>query len=270
MEEAAEVRRAASAAVDDVGPARLRENLARVVEDGWMVPGVLTLLSARAADAAGAEDLVDRAAGVQLVYEGLALTRRLTREEPWTDAAAGDDRGDGAGGSDGAAGGRPGAGDSGGTDAVDGPGDADGASGPGGAAGPGTPAGADRAANLAVLAADVLVARGVSLLARTDAVRTAVGVIRRFGRNRVGREAGPVPDRSLEADVFELAVVAGATVVHPEPPRRLVEWAADLAATLSGRSLPDPAGLVGRVEVPAGTGPTPAPAGEGGTTSTDP
>ena len=82
MEDAAAVRRAARASVDDIEPERLRDDLRAFVDDGSMVPGVVTVLVARAHGAEG-DPLYERAAGVQLIYEGLRLTRSLADDEPW-------------------------------------------------------------------------------------------------------------------------------------------------------------------------------------------
>jgi hypothetical protein len=167
MDEAAATRRAALDAVGDVEPARLRERIEDHVRTGSMVPGVLTILSVRAiADGATAParadddsllDLVERrAAGVQLIYDGLRLTRQLAHEEPW------------------AAGEKP-------------------------------------TGDLDVLVADVLVARGFYLLSRTEAAEKAVETVRAFGHDQTVREvtADPAFDANLEADVIELAIVAG-------------------------------------------------------------
>jgi hypothetical protein len=201
MEEAAAVRRAALAAVDDVDPERLRERIAERIEDGSMAPGALTLLSAAAVDDSVSRDGVsERAAGVQLIYEGLRLTRSLAHAEPWiavdarddwqvTDAAAARD-GDG-------------------KDA------------------------AAAAADLDILVADILVARGFYLLARTEAADAAVGVVRSFGRDQTVRRETEDPslDGNLEVDVFELAVVAGTTAAGSNAPVHVREFATDLAAT---------------------------------------
>jgi len=88
MEEAVVVRRVAREAVADVEPVRLRENLTTHIDDGSVAPGVLTVLVGRSdgVDASDAGDgLLERAAGVQLVYDGLRLTRRLADEVPWRD-----------------------------------------------------------------------------------------------------------------------------------------------------------------------------------------
>lgn len=51
-----------------------------------MTPSVLTLVSATTLDtAADTGPLAERAAGVQLIYEGLRLTRTLAHDEPWAD-----------------------------------------------------------------------------------------------------------------------------------------------------------------------------------------
>ncbi|MEF8788926.1 MAG: hypothetical protein V5A61_02250 [Haloarculaceae archaeon] len=90
MEEAAAVRGAAEEAVRDVVPGMLREEISGFVESGSVVPGTLTLV---VADLFGEVDpdvvdgLTERAAGVQLIYDGLRLTRRLVHGDPWSDAA---------------------------------------------------------------------------------------------------------------------------------------------------------------------------------------
>lgn len=184
MEEAAVVRRAAIERVGDVEPVSLRERIETQLGQGSMAPGVLTILTARALDTASADNEVgalqdpvtERAAGVQLIYDGLRLTRQLADEEPWL--SGNKDDGD-----------------------------------------------------LAVLAADVLVARGFYLLARTEAADAAVGTVRAFGRDQtVSRETDdPALARNLEANVLELAVVAGATLADSSVSPRLREFAADMA-----------------------------------------
>ena len=161
MEEAAAVRRAASEATADVVPGELRETIDDHVADGSVVPGVLTLLSARAVSGDDPDDLAEQAAGVQLIYDGLRLTRRLARSNPWR----ADD---------------------------------------------------DHNADMAVLAADVLVSRGFYLLARTEAADDAVAVVRSFGHDQTDREDADDDraaelDRRLEVDVLELAVTVGVT-----------------------------------------------------------
>ena len=85
MEEVAAVRRAALAGVDDVEPERLRDRLTARLDDASLAPGVLTLVAEATARGRPVDDSdADRAAGVQLIYEGLALTRRLAHDDPWT------------------------------------------------------------------------------------------------------------------------------------------------------------------------------------------
>lgn len=210
MEEPSQVRRAAREAVEGTTPERLRTRILRVLEAGSMAPGVLTLLSARAAASENAETdggregetatgtgstrspmfedptdeaLAMRAAGVQLIYEGLRLTRTLASEEPWTHE------------------------------------------------------GADRtAADIAILAADVLVARGFYLLARTEVAPDAVETVRRFGQDQTRRrDPGTVSDetedldRTLEVDALALAVRCGVTAVGSDVPAGLRTFVADLA-----------------------------------------
>ncbi len=189
MEEAAAVRRAAREAVADVEPEALRAYVDGALTEGSMVPGVLTLLQVGAVGdgsqiAGGDRDLTDgiatRAAGVQLIYEGLKLTRSLVRDEPWTALETGPEH---------------------------------------------------EEADLAILAADVFVARGFYLLARTEAADAAVSVVRDFGRDQTVRRQTEDDglDHNLEADVLELAVVAGSTVSDSPVTPQLREYAAGLA-----------------------------------------
>jgi hypothetical protein len=84
MEEAAAVRRATEEAIRDIEPDRLRADIRTRVEEMSTTPGVLTLLSARAAPRTDPPDgVAELAAGIQLVYEGLRLTRELAHDEPW-------------------------------------------------------------------------------------------------------------------------------------------------------------------------------------------
>jgi len=86
MDNAVRARRAACDAVADIEPERLREVLRARLADASMTPSVLTLLSAHTLDSTVDPDpLAERAAGVQLIYEGLRLTRILAHDEPWAD-----------------------------------------------------------------------------------------------------------------------------------------------------------------------------------------
>jgi hypothetical protein len=176
MEEASQVRRAAREAVRDVNPEQFHHAVEDIIESGEMAPGVLVVLCARAAEESVSFEVVaERAAGTQLIYEGLRLTRALAHEVPWE---AGED------------------------------GDID------------------------VLAADVLVARGFYLLARTEAATSAVETVRNFGRDQTRRSDGELFDYRLEADVFELAAAAGMTAVGTHPSAECREFVADLARSV--------------------------------------
>jgi hypothetical protein len=182
MDEAGRARDAARDALADVTPARLRERLYDRLADAAVAPGVLTLLAARATGRDAARPgLERRAAGVQLIYDGLQLTRRLARDPPWGREPESDD------------------------------------------------------ADLDILAADVLVGRGFSLLADTEAADKAVETVRAFGRDETNREMGrpdrSLADRTLEADVFELAIVAGVSAVGAPAPTGARAFAVDLAAS---------------------------------------
>ncbi|WP_435067314.1 DUF7114 family protein [Haloplanus sp. C73] len=95
MDDAVRARRAAVDALADIEPERLREVLRDRLADASMTPSVLTLLSARTLDSAvETAPLAERAAGVQLIYEGLRLTRVLAHDEPWTDGDSDAERAD--------------------------------------------------------------------------------------------------------------------------------------------------------------------------------
>jgi len=86
MDNAVRARRAARDALADIEPERLGEALRDRLTDASMTPSVLTLVSAHALDSTvDLEYVAERGAGVQLIYEGLRLTRTLTHTEPWTD-----------------------------------------------------------------------------------------------------------------------------------------------------------------------------------------
>jgi hypothetical protein len=84
MDEAATCRCAAVDAVEDVYPDRLRDDIVAFVEDGSLAPGTLALRCARAVDdTTDLDAIANRAAGVQLIYDGLRLTRTLAHSQPW-------------------------------------------------------------------------------------------------------------------------------------------------------------------------------------------
>ncbi|AUV83227.1 hypothetical protein C2R22_17565 [Salinigranum rubrum] len=96
MDDAARARDAAREALADIEPPRLRDALYDRLDDASMAPAVFSLLCARAlgreddADGAVEADAIsERIAGVQLIYEGLRLTRTLAHDEPWETTDAG-------------------------------------------------------------------------------------------------------------------------------------------------------------------------------------
>jgi len=219
MEEAAAVRRAALAAVEDVEPDRLRARIEDRLDAASVTPGVLTLASARAVRDESVEHLSERAAGVQLIYEGLGLTRTLARDDPWGDVdVQAAENGDGTGRDE---------------------------------------------ADLHILIADILVSRGFYLLARTEAAEAAVAVVRAFGTDQTVRRVtgDDSPDYDLEADVLELAVVAGTTAAGGRAPARLREYATELAADglpavdrVAEGDVPESLGALAGTEPPASDG----------------
>lgn len=92
MDDAARIRETARAALADVEPAALEAAIDERLVDASMAPAALSACCARAfADGVDPDAIHERAAGVQLIYEGLRLTRRLAHEEPWVgDDAASD------------------------------------------------------------------------------------------------------------------------------------------------------------------------------------
>jgi hypothetical protein len=184
MEEAAAVRRTARATVEDIEPTRLRDDLLAFIDNISISPGVLTLLTARASTGSS-DGLEQRAAGVQLIYNGLRLTRQLAHEEPWE-------------------------------------------------------SGERASADIHVLAADVLVARGFYLLSRTDAAATAVEVVREFGRDQTNRRACDESlDTKLERDVIDLALATGTSAGDGDVTADLCAVADDLETTSEG-DFPEP------------------------------
>jgi hypothetical protein len=224
MDEVAAVRRAALDAVDDVEPGGLHERIRDHLDDGSLAPGVLAVSSARAiresrdapAGDFALESVAERGAGVQLIYAGLRVTRSLAQDPPWEHARS---LTDGAG--------RPA--DAG--DAVDAAGHPDDVATP--------DAETDLTdADMSILVADILVARGFYLLARTEAASDAVATVQSFGRDQTTRRTtgDDSLDRNLETDVFELAAVAGTTAVGGSASAGLREHVADMAS--SGETLP--------------------------------
>jgi len=208
MDDAVRVREAAEEALADIEPARLRETLTGRLADAEMTPGVLAVYSSRGLSTdADTVPVGERAAGVQLIYEGLRLTRRLAHDDPW------------------------------GTPREPTPDATDGSGVPAVSAAPVASDEDAIAADIGVLAADVFVARGFYLLARTEAAHDAVRVVQRFGHDQTLHRSADDPvalDCNLETDVFELAVVAGSSAVSDTTPEGLRSYAADLATTEEG------------------------------------
>jgi hypothetical protein len=85
MDAAVRARTAARETVEDIEPPRLRAVLLDRLAEASMAPGVLVLESALGREPSLApEAVIDRGVGVQLIYEGLRLTRSLAHTEPWT------------------------------------------------------------------------------------------------------------------------------------------------------------------------------------------
>lgn len=92
-------------------------------------------------------------------------------------------------------------------------------------------------ADLEILVAEVLVARGFSLLARTEAMPVAVETVRAFGRDETNRRVegsdSDPSDRALEADVFELGIIAGVTATGARCPPEARSFAVKLAESMN-------------------------------------
>lgn len=84
MDDAVRAREAAREALSDIEPEALRATLDERLDAASLTPAVLTFVSARAVEPkVDLNGMASRAAGVQLIYEGLRLTRLLSQDEPW-------------------------------------------------------------------------------------------------------------------------------------------------------------------------------------------
>jgi len=84
MEEASRVNEKLYEVISDIEPDPFRAELEAVVAGASLTPGVLTVRTTAAIDeTVDLDRAYRRGAGVQLSYEGLKLTRRLARDEPW-------------------------------------------------------------------------------------------------------------------------------------------------------------------------------------------
>ncbi|UPV75337.1 hypothetical protein M0R89_04540 [Halorussus limi] len=128
--------------------------------------------------------------------------------------------------------------------------------------------------NIDILAADVMVARGFSLLARTEAADKAVETVQSFGRDETDDQQGrAVSAHALETDVFELAVVAGTTAFGSDPSDALVAYAGELAESLDGDRPEPPESIAEAVEQAVADAPNPrrfGPAEDPRPSATDP
>ena len=262
MDRVACCRRAAREAVADVGPAPLQDVLLGEIDEAAMTPAVLALESAAAVDPeADLEGVVaPLAAGVQLIYDGLRLTRQLAHDEPWEPLAEAVGEGGG---------------DATQPEAMSPTESDDDAT----SLHPRSPAEGDSSqgpidADLTILAADVLVARGFYLLARTDAAETAVETVRAFGRDQTNRRRPDTDaaalDARLERDVCELAVRTGAAAVDRAPSAELLAFG-DALADRSGTAFPPADQWLDSVDPsPADRGPGDGVATDRATSATDP
>lgn len=173
--------------VSDIEPVSFQREIRSVLAEASLTPAVLTVVTAQSIDpSVDVTAAARRGAAVQLSYEGLRLTRRLSREEPWADAGDHTD------------------------DHVD------------------------------LLVSEVLVARGLYHLAPTGVAAQTVEIARRFGRNHTNEhlpDATP-SEPSLEVDVINLAVGAGADLALDSTPEPLLEYADTLAHRLENDPLP--------------------------------
>lgn len=192
MIDVARARRAVVAAITDVEPAALNERLESLLTEESVAPAALTFACGPTSMQTPGTPLAHRAAGVQLIYSGLRLTRALATTEPWT--------------------------------AVD----------------------TDSQADLDILAADVLVARGFDLLAQSPAAAHAVQTVQTVAE-AVGRRTASDSPSQLERAILELAVIAGTTVQHETPDRQLQQQVRAFARS-HGYPLPPADQLLAKLE----------------------
>lgn len=83
MEEVAAVRRVAIDVTADVVPLELRKLILETVHATSMVPGVVTVRCPNRMEIRSTDALIERGAGVQLIYDGLRITRQLAQDDPW-------------------------------------------------------------------------------------------------------------------------------------------------------------------------------------------
>ncbi|AGN01079.1 hypothetical protein L593_05650 [Salinarchaeum sp. Harcht-Bsk1] len=203
MEEAPRVREALRESLREIDPDPFRARLERTLEGRPLTPGILTVRTASAIDGAVAsEAAAQRAAGVQLIYEGLRLTRRLVETEPWPPAGEGDPD----------------------VDVV--------------AAEVLVASGLNQLAHTGVRDRVVEIIRRFG---RTHS-RDADGQPHEGDASDLDAGDSPLDvddEPSLEADVVVLAIAAGADLAAQTVPPGLIEYARELAAEIDADPLPD-------------------------------
>lgn len=104
---------------------------------------------------------------------------------------------------------------------------------------------------LALVAGEVLVSRGFGELAETPVAGGAIDIVQRFSHNQTldyREDATPgTAGRSLEYDVVELSVAAGATAVLDHVPPFLDEFGGTLATELDQEPMPSVADVDPRI-----------------------
>jgi hypothetical protein len=93
-----------------------------------------------------------------------------------------------------------------------------------------------------LLAAEILVSRGLYYLSGTGVRRQAVEIVQKFGRTQTETEELGTrhADEPLEMDVIRLAVDAGADLVMQTTPPSLATYREELADNLQNYPLPEP------------------------------
>lgn len=103
-----------------------------------------------------------------------------------------------------------------------------------------------------LLVSEVLVSRGFYHLARTEVADTAIETVRRFARNQTIRQMPDYDpadvDSTLEIDVINMSVEAGATLTRPSLSGELRSYADDLAHELDSDPLAPPETALAGVE----------------------
>ena len=105
---------------------------------------------------------------------------------------------------------------------------------------------------LALVAAEVLVSRGFGELADTAVSNQAIEIVQRFSQNQTRDYYGPQESRphgrSLERDVVELAVAAGATTVRDTIPPYLTTYGEQLSKEVDREPLPPATDVAVRIQ----------------------